>query len=1044
MIKAISCSALSVALEQLKKIVIENEAAELHTVVFCEDRLSLAAERTVCSAVGGTFLTSVYTFARFLSVECGKPQNVLSAQGSAMAVRRIIEENRQNLSLFKQLSAPGAAQTVYDTIALLYSSRITAKDLKAAAGQGGILGGKLRDLAVIYDSYMNYLDSCDMQDRNGYLRRLAPVIEKSPKIKGASVVFLGFQAFTCTTTECARAAFASAKDVYGLFIGGREDIYVNEASAAFIAAAREYGGAIHTTDEGNLFHEADVLRRRLFNPESFYLSPEKTDKVHLFEAVDSGEELEFIAASIKRHVTDGGERYSKISVMLPDLDSGERQLARVFSEYRIPYYVDRRVPLAEHPLCAFIFCYLNCILYGCRPQDVDGAVSSPFFHAERADKDIFRNYALRLANWRGGVKRPPNKEILESFGFGIEAVERVRETFLRGMKILNSSENVFEGVKALLKDFDVPEKLDTLSENFKDSYPAASAFGKRTYEGVLDVLGEAEELSGGLGLKDIIKILKSGFAAAEISLIPPKADAVFVGDICATANTGSNVVFAARLTGDVPEAGSDSSLLTDREIAALEGANLTISPKIRQVNARKRETVALNICAFREHLYLTYPVKLNGEERGVSEIISYARAAFLSPSGASLVASDLKRIEKTGRALPFYASEKLPAIKQLLKLRDRPDRAAAVYEILKKHGFSAEADAVLQRRPRREINCGKQLYLTYDSLSPTALESYFSCPYLGFMRQGLKVQEREEGSVRAVDTGNFIHSVLQDLAYEVNGINELSEFEKRARELAENKLSRPPYSSLLDEKRGQYAAGELISEALKVSSGMFEQLKNSRFTVASAEKNCEIRLSPGIKLYGRIDRVDEYDGMIRIIDYKTGTIDSSPEKYYMGEKLQLPLYLLSVSDGKRAVGAYYFPAAVEFREKADGIFRLQGFMDGSEEVVSASDITLKDKQKSEYFDAYLNGNSSDKVMGREEFSDFLNYSRLVAARGADEMLSGNIEPSPAESVCTYCKMGGSCGFYAGKDGVERVAPPVKCADIAAVIQNKNGEKNEDA
>ena len=45
-----------------------------------EDRLSLAAERTVCSAVGGTFLTSVYTFARFLSSEAGKPQNVLKAE----------------------------------------------------------------------------------------------------------------------------------------------------------------------------------------------------------------------------------------------------------------------------------------------------------------------------------------------------------------------------------------------------------------------------------------------------------------------------------------------------------------------------------------------------------------------------------------------------------------------------------------------------------------------------------------------------------------------------------------------------------------------------------------------------------------------------------------------------------------------------------------------------------------------------------------------------------------------------------------------------
>ena len=1041
MIKAISCAALSVALEQLKKIVTENEVAGRPTVIFCEDRLSLAAERTVCSAVEGTFLTSVYTFARFLSAECGKPDNVLSAQGSAMAVRRIIEENKGRLTLFKQLTAPSAAQAVYDTIALLYSSRVSAEDVGEAAAQGGILGGKLKDLAIIYNAYVEYLKNCGMPDRNGYLRRLGPVIEQSDKIKGACVVFLGFQAFTCTTTECARAAFTVAKDVYGLFIGGREDIYVNEASAAFIGAAAEFGGASHIYEEGNLLREADILRRRLFNPESFHMPREKTTQVRIFEALDGEEELEYIAANIKMHVIDGGERYSKISVMLPNLKENDGELSRVFSRYRIPYYADRRISLSEHPLSAFIFSFLSCVIYGCRPQDVDGVVSSPFFPAERTDKDIFRNYALRLANWRGGVRREPKEEILNNFGFDYAAVERVRITFLRGYKILTKGDErgIFGGLNALLTEYRVAEKLDSLSESFADSYPVAAAFGARAYEGVLAVLNEAEELSVGLPLKDIVKILKSGFSAAEISLIPPKADAVFVGDVSATANTGSNVVFAARLTGDVPEASADDSLLTDREIILLERANLNISPKIRQVNARKRETVALNICAFRERLYLTYPVKLNGEESGASEIVAYTQAAFTSPNGKELTPVNLKKIEGRAYALSFYASEKLPAIKQLLRLKARPAQASAVYEVLKRHGFTEEAEAALSKRVRRNISCGKQLYLTYNSVSPTALETYFSCPYLGFMRQGLKVQERDEGIVRTVDTGNFIHSVLQDLAYEVNGISTLPELKARAAELAASKLSRPPYSSLLDEKKGQYTAGELKAEAVKVSSGMFEQLKNSRFTVTSAEGKCEIRLAPEIKLFGRIDRVDECDGMVRIIDYKTGAVDCDPEKYYTGEKLQLPLYLLSVSEGKRAVGAYYFPAAVEYREKADGIFRLQGYMDGSEEVVSASDTTLIPKKKSEYVEAYLTGNRSDKVMEREQFASFINYARLVAAKGAQEMVSGNITPSPAKSVCTYCKMGGSCGFYAGQDGAERVPPSIKCADIAAITK-KDGEE----
>ena len=187
-------------------------------------------------------------------------------------------------------------------------------------------------------------------------------------------------------------------------------------------------------------------------------------------------------------------------------------------------------------------------------------------------------------------------------------------------------------------------------------------------------------------------------------------------------------------------------------------------------------------------------------------------------------------------------------------------------------------------------------------------------------------------------------------------------------------------------------------------------------------------------MFGRIDRVDESGDMVRIIDYKTGTIDCSAAKYYSGTKLQLPLYLLCVSDGKRAAGAYYFPAAVEYKEKADGVFRLRGFMDGSDEVVSASDNGVLPKKKSDYVDAYLSGRKLDGAMTREEFADFLDYAGMVADGGVREMLEGNVAPSPSEGVCKYCKAGGSCGFAAGRDGAERKVASIKCTEIAALVK----------
>lgn len=1038
MITAYNCPALSSALGELKKIIIKNRDLGRQTVIFCEDRLTLAAERTVCQAVEGTFSVYVYTFARFLSAECGKAEGLLSSQGSAMAIRKIIDDNRGDLKLFKRLNTATAAQDVYDTIALLYSSRVSPDDLDADCGSG-LLGDKLHDLKLLYSQYNDYLQRNNLTDRNGYLSRLPDVIRSSAKIRESEVVFLGFQSFTCPVSECAAACMETAPNVTGLFIGGKQDIYVNEALASFSVQAKSFGGLNLIEVKSVLCPEAEQLRENLFNPECFSAAERlKTDRVHIFEAENIAEEIEFVAASIIKHVFDEGVRFQAISVMTPDLKKYQGTVERVFSEYGIPFYADRRYALSEHPVSSFICGYLSCVSDGCTPESVIAVVCSPLFGADKKDRDIFVNYTLRLAAYRGGVKRTPDENILNSLNYDISAVERVRTRFLDGLKLLPAKGDggkFGEALRRLNEYFATDEVTASLYETFKDEYPSLAAFSSRAAECALSVIAEAENLTAGLNLtaREFSKILKSGFSAMEISLIPPKQDAVFVSETGSTANMGSEVVFAVGLTGEVPCATADTAILTDRELISLEKLKIIISPKIEQVNRRARELTALNVCAFRKKLYLTYPLEGDG---GVSEIISYARRIFSSPSGAPLSPLNKRKLDRSEKAAPYYASRPLPAIRLLTGGRARPRLASAVYGVLCDNGCADIADAALSGRDRGDkLTLGGKLY--GGSISPTALETYFSCPYKSFMTQGLKVAEREEGAMRPLDSGNFIHGVLEGVAKRINAIESPEELSSAAREIAERQLKLPQYSALSSGKRGEYAAKSLTEEAVKVSLGMFEQLKNSRFTVSEAEKRCEISLDNGLKLYGRIDRVDGCGDMVRIIDYKTGTIDGSAPSYYMGLKLQLPLYLVSASKGKRAVGAYYFPAQIEFKDKQDGVFRLRGFMDASEDVVKNSDTTLEEKQKSRYFDAYLNGKQPDIAMTREDFADFLAYSGLVARKGANEMVGGFVSPSPYDKACDYCKLAGSCGFAGGES---RSALKVNCAKIAEIVRKERGDE----
>lgn len=1043
---SVIATTLGEALDELKKYVRSQEEGGRRTVIFCEDRLTLVAERAVCAAVGGTFSTSVYTFARFLSSERPSDGKILSSQGSAMAIRGIVERNREKLRLFRRLSAQAAAGALYDTIALLYSSGIGPEDI-GGASSSGLLSDKLHDIALVYGEYTKFLSDSGRLDRNVYLRLLPDVIEKSGKIIGADVVFLGFQAFTGTISECVKACMRTAENSCGIFVGGAPDIYANEAPAQFEGFSRGLGGCRTVTVKSGLVPEAESIRTKLFDPQCFHQKGFRTKNVHVFEARDITEELEFIAASIKKFVLDGGERYFRISVMLSDVNAYRPVLARVFSQYNIPYYVDERRPLTEHALTAFICDYIECAAGGCAPEDADAVLSSHLFGLDEKTRDVFRNYVLRCAYYRGGVRREPREDICAALGFDYALVCSARERFLKGLSLLPSgsagADEWARGVRALLQYFECDKILSAMSEEAKDKYPARAQFNLRAQEGVLSVIAETEELGMGAPYtaREYKKLLQSGFAAAEISLIPPKADAVFVGSISETVNAGSSVVFAAGLTDAVPPAGSDTALLTDREITSLESLNLKISPKISQVNRRRRETVALNLCAFKRELYLSYPAFSGGNENVRSEIIPYILAMFKESEENKLNVVTGRALALSGRAVPYECSELTPALRTLAGGGLRPDINSALFAVLEERGYGGLAEGVLETVPeKRQIKSGKQLFASSGSISATLLERYFTCPYQNFASQGLRLAERQEGSTRYLDTGNFIHAVLEAFADGIKHLSSEGEARDWGADMAGRMLKEPAFSPLVEGGSGKYMARRLSFEAALVCAGVYRQLSASEFKIRDVEQWYYVPVDDGVRAGGKVDRVDESGGLVRVIDYKTGDISYEAEDFYTGRKIQLPLYLLAASRGKRPAGAYYFPANIEFSDSAGGNFTLKGFMDASPEVVRATDKALAEGARSAFVDAYMGGKLLKGSLTEEEFSDFISYSALIARRAAKEMFGGNIQPLPYEGACAYCKMGGMCGFYNDGRRAPRKESGITCSDIARIVRAERGDE----
>ena len=267
-------------------------------------------------------------------------------------------------------------------------------------------------------------------------------------------------------------------------------------------------------------------------------------------------------------------------------------------------------------------------------------------------------------------------------------------------------------------------------------------------------------------------VLLDGLDATEISLIPSKADAVFIGDLSESRIEKVRVLFALGMTEEVPRATSDTAIVSDKEISKLAEVKTLLEPTVAEVNLRNRESVCLNLCTFMDELYLSYPLSADGNEPAVSEIFYYIDNVFCGQDGRAIA----RKKDFTDGDFPYICSAPTPAVRRLLiekniyentqasdtkrALKAR-ERHSSLFTALDKLSVRHKQEYLSKGMGQVLIERGEELFFRNGKVSPTGLENYFACPFRNFAERGLRLKEREEATVLAVDTGNFIHELLQ-------------------------------------------------------------------------------------------------------------------------------------------------------------------------------------------------------------------------------------------------------------------------------------------
>ncbi len=1041
MFTVIKAFTLSECVEETAKYISAFEKTGANNLVFCEDRLTLIAERAVLRETGGTFQTSVTTFARYL--QCG--ERAVSKQGSVMIVGEVMTrlQREGKLQCFTtSFSTGNSAKSIYETLAQFAASEVTPEILRETLAllPDDALRKKVSDLTLIYEGYSAFLQERKLLDESAYLALLPKQILLDDRLKGTNVFFLGYTAFTPQACAIIRAVCQRASAVVGVFCSGEEDLYANRAAETFADVCEEFGKTRVLSLGIPLDGEAEILRKGLFNPDKNVGERKATDAIRIFEGADKIAEAEYAAVQIRRVLAENPRlHYRDFALLVPDIGAYALALHRAFGEYRIPYFTDEKRSLKTHPLACFLLDCLRVVKEGYSPASVQSLTQNAFF----GESDEYRNYLWKFANYRGGAKREIKRGEAVDTLFDVSLLQEGRERLLTATKPIKTSATGREycnAIRTILQDFHCKDTLVSLMDSFTDV--AQKAYFAQIERALDSVLCEAEELTGEvrMSVAEFAAVLQDGLDATEISVIPIKSDAVFVGDIAQSRIEKIEVLFALGMTEEVPYAAGDTAIVSDQEIGRLAEVKTRLEPTIAEVNRRTRESVGLNLCTFLRELHLTYPLSADGSEPTTSDIFRYVDERFCGLDQRPLVRRKKLREEE----FIYQCSAPAPAVRKLLlekkdyeeKYGYSTEKYSSLYTALDKLSVTEKDDYLMEGEGIERIRRGEELFFRDGKISPTALEGYFACPFRNFVERGLKLKPREETAVLALDTGNFVHTLLEITAKKSREIDTEAQMYAFAVEEGRKLLQSPLYLMQADTASGSVFSEKLLKEGADVAVAAFRQIKNSDFVVEETELNIS---TPDF--HGKVDRVDGTEKFVRVVDYKTGSIDDSATSYYTGRKLQMQLYMSALKGERIPAGVFYFPASVQYAAAGENRFQMKGFLNGDLEAVRSGDKTLTEEGESAFFPASLHPTASRRVMDETTFRDFLHYSVLVARGGCQELKEGFVAPTPYDKSCQYCRYGGLCGFNRDK-ATPRTEPSIEPKAIAQIAQRaREGEES---
>lgn len=878
---------------------------------------------------------------------------VLDDTGKCLIIRKIIEENKNKLTIFgSKVKMSGFIDEMKSLVSELYQYGIGEKELDEMLEKSSkkpLLYAKLEDIRLIMVELKKYLKDKFIMNEE-ILKRVCELIPESEIIKNSYITFDEYTGFSPVQYEVIRMLLKYSGDI-NVALTVREADKIDYVKAdngldTFGITVKTVNKLKKIANDENVEVYSDIILKENYRfrecSEFVYLEEnlfkygkkqfeiKDKERISIHICANAEREADYVAYNIKELVNTKGYRYRDIAVVTADIATYNRVITEVFQKHDVPCFIDYKRSVIANPMVESIRAVLEIISEGYSYETVFRYLKCGMSSLERKEIDKLENYVIRYGI--RGYKRYAG-QFFNKGGEIDEVTESARKKFINDTDKLfnvfrkNTRITVKEAVTALYEfvtGLNMDSKLAAMERYFRENNNLSMAKEyAQTYEKVMKLFDKTVFLIGDemVNARELSAILDSGFEDIKVGIIPTTLDRVVVGDIERTRLNNVKVLFFIGVNdGLIPKNEVKGGVLTQGERSFLEENDIELSPGVRENVFIQKYYLYLMLTKMQERLYISFK-RMNGDG-------SSARPSYLI-NNLTKMFKDIKVYDEDnvkGKAVVNKITNTKSAKSYVADLiggylreeydADEEKLFRELYAICRRYDMSLEdlvKAATYENTPTKlDKAVAKCVYGDNLHNSVSRLEKFAACAYEHFINYGLNLQPRREFEVSSADIGSIYHSTIELFSKKIK---------------AEKLLWKD-----IDDKHRNELINESVSEAvIKNGNEVFEDSARNRFMVERirrmAEKTAwilqqqimagefapedfELRFSSEygldamkyeyedgttMNLKGIIDRVDYYndgdDIYIKIVDYKSGNKKLEINDIYNGLQLQLVLYM---------------------------------------------------------------------------------------------------------------------------------------------------------